>query len=160
MKIKISILLMMMSLSLFAARQYGQIFWNQTAEANTKWNFILDVNKDNVFKKYGVYDLKTGEKTYLEEGSNFITAKNNLGFFVQSGNNGKYNYSNEVFQRNFFYEGDYLLGISRNYFDSTVATVKIEPTGQPLPGIIASIIVGTVFILFITKRKKTQQTTA
>lgn len=133
----------LLSLNTFAA----YVYWDQKSETNTYWNFDLDIFKVNSYKDYGIYTLSEGlsSRSSLKEGDNALTVTENLGFWVMSNSNKIYDSYSNPGQR--FKVGDnYTVNVFSNSSPFAVASITISPispSGQPLPGILATILLGS-----------------
>ena len=164
MKVFLSILFTIsFSLCSFASYQYGSsVFWDQQSETNTNWNFKLTASPITKYDAFGVYRLSEGfnkqNAIVLNEGDNFLHVTENLGFWASSN---RYTYTSESTRSNPFSSiGEYTVKISDTWFMSSYITISASavdaPTGQPLPGILATMAIGVgVFgVSSIRKRKK------
>lgn len=133
-----------LSLNTFAA----YVYWDQNSETNTFWNFDLDIFKANSYKDYGIYTLSEGlsSRSSLKEGDNALTVTENLGFWVMSNNNRIYESYSDLGQR-FKVGGSYTVNVFSIFSPFAVASITISPisspSGQPLPGILSTILLGS-----------------
>jgi hypothetical protein len=133
-------------------------------------NFI---DKGNGISDFGWYKLETGDSGSFKGASFTFTEKDKIGLYVtdSSGNtylstkpNKNYPFENDIWGKSKLVEG--YLSIGGGNFGSNgtheyyVFKINVEnkntnqPTGQPLPGIIATLIIGIGSLFYIKKRKE------
>lgn len=153
----------------YAAKQYTytDVYWNQSSETNNRW--IVELTKyTGKYAEYGLYSLNSSPKNWildtnywkLSEGDNAMIINSDLGFYVKS-SNGKYNYSvgrwYNVFEYSTPYSVDVTNGGWNNSLDANITFREASPTGQPLPGVLTTMLVGgavTSSMCFFRRKKK------
>ena len=176
--------LSVLSIQLFAAYQYntkGNQTWF-TFDSNT--SITLDVTRSgkdkdhtnfiddgNGIQDYGWYNLNTNEYGSLKDNTITFTENDKIAFWVKDNQNntfistkgqdasgfiwGKSDTKDDIFK---IYGGNKGSNGTHEYYVFSVKTVNPNngntPSGQPLPGIIATLIIGGGGILYIKNRKK------
>jgi len=126
--------------NVYASYQYYDIYWDQSTETSNYWNFNLTTFNNHNTITYGVYDSLIGldSAIILNSGDNNLHITDNLNFFTET--------KHQTNTYMLLDADDYSVSIySNNKKLATITMTPIAPpTGQPLPGIFASIIVGGI----------------
>lgn len=181
MKILFVLLISFLSVMLFGAYQYntkGNQTW-LTFDSDTNLYFEIDrsgkdkehenfIDKGKGIADWGWYNLNTNESGSFKDGNSFaftendkiaLWVKDEQGNVYSSTKNvsnfiwGKSDVKDDIFK---IYGGNKGSNGTHEYyfFKVTSAPSNNTPTGQPLPGIIATLIVGGGGIFYLKKRKK------
>ena len=181
-KILLLVSLIMFGTSLMAAYQYdtqGNQSW-LTFDSSTTLSFSLSrsgkdnehtnfIDKGNGIADYGWYNLTTGESGSFANGASATFNENDkIALWVKDSEGNVYNSTKEPSE--FIWgksniDGDILKLYGGNkgsngtheYYVFQVNTVNTNnkaPSGQPLPGIIATLVVGGGTLVYLKKRKK------
>ena len=167
--------------SCFAAHQYDfGVYWGQSKESKTLWDVTLNTN-NNYFKEYGLYSLSEASKNInlqnwvngenyfkLDDGTQSLNITDNLGIFVKTSRNTYssmslsdfYNFKSVGFDSNGYSVYIYNDKIGNDDWVGQIIWEEnrggLAPTGQPLPGVLATMIIGGAVAgtLSIKRRKK------
>jgi hypothetical protein len=171
-----------LTLQIFASYQYnskGNQTWitfdsstnlylnvSRSGKTNNHENFI---DKGNGVVDWGWYNLNTKESGSFKENGEFIFTENDkIAVWVKDEQGNTYssvkNTSNYIWGKSDLKDGVFKVyggnkgsNGSHEYYIFTVTTVPTnndKPTGQPLPGIIATLIVGGLGIGYLKNRKR------
>lgn len=181
MKILLVLLVSFLPVILFGAYQYntkGNQTW-LTFDSDTSLYFEIDrsgkdkehenfIDKGKGIADWGWYNLNTNESGSFKEGNSFTFTENDkISLWVKDERGNVYsstkNVSNFIWGKSDVKDGIFKIyggnkgsnGTHEYYvFKVTSAPSNNTPTGQPLPGIIATLIVGGGGIFYLKKRKK------
>lgn len=133
------------------------VFWNQKNETNTLWNVKLTIY-DDTYETYAIKELFSSATTFLKPGDNIVNIEKDMEFFVSTKKNrkGRSYTSYGQYSYVFRYGGDYLVTVHKNSpYGKTVGEIEFsKTTGQPLPGVMSSLLVGCAAIAYGSARKK------
>jgi hypothetical protein len=154
-----------------------------TFDSNTTLSFeVSTTGKDNDhenyidrgvgIKDYGWYNLNTGESGSFSNGlTKEFSSDNKIGLYITDNNDNTYlstkpssPFENDIWGKSKLVDGNLIVGGgnlgsngTHEYYVFKVSSIPNKdssPTGQPLPGIIGTLIVGGVGIFYLKNRKR------